>query len=65
MISVAARVPLVCEGIVIQSEMSMSPFRRDLGSHQMRQRLSLDTGSLIRQGGSIKLTIDPSWDTQA
>jgi len=48
MISVAARVPLVCKGNVVQSELSMSPFRRDLGLHQMRQRLSLDTGSLIR-----------------
>jgi len=34
----------------------MSPFQRDIGSHQMRQRLSLDTGSLIRQGGSLEST---------
>ena len=44
----------VSEGIVFQPDMPMSPFQRDIGSHQARQRLSLDATSLVRQGGSLE-----------
>ncbi len=43
------------EGIVFQPDMPVSPFQRDIGTHQMRQRLSLDATSLVRQGGSGSL----------
>ena len=44
----------VSEGIVFQPDMPVSPFQRDIGTHQMRQRLSLDATSLVRQGGSLE-----------
>ena len=48
----------VSEGIVFQQEMPMSPFQRDIGSHQMRQRLSLDATSLVRQGSLESMTFE-------
>ena len=48
----------VSEGIVFQTNMPMSPFQRDIGSHQMRQRLSLDATSLVRQGSLESMTFE-------
>ena len=50
----AQDIALVSEGIVFQPDMPVSPFQRDIGTHQMRQRLSLDATSLVRQGGSLE-----------
>lgn len=44
----------VSECIVFQPDMPMSPFQRDIGSHQLRQRLSLDATNMARQGGSLE-----------
>ena len=46
------------EGIVFQPDMPMSPFQRDIGTHQMRQRLSLDATSLVRQGSLEFMTFE-------
>jgi hypothetical protein len=39
---------------MFEQDVPISPFQRELGSHQDRQRLSLDASSLLRQSSSLE-----------
>ena len=39
---------------MFEQDVPISPFQREMGSHQDRQRLSLDASSLLRQSNSLE-----------